>query len=122
MSLILDFLLSAFSIGEKVIAIPEPKGREILLCISQPLPFLLIVLNCIYNFFRFPTISVRLAFNSLQIVCIDCATTSLRPEIFNHYPWINVFILHTMLFRSEAYIRNKKSVSMHFLLACCIGF
>lgn len=122
MSPILDFLLSACYVGEKVIATTELKEREILPCISQLLPFLLIVLNCIYNFLRFPTISVRFAFNSLQIVCIDCATTSLRAEIFNHYLWINVFILYAMLFRSEAYIRNKKSVSMHFLLECCIGF
>lgn len=122
MSPILDFLLSTCYVGEKVIAIPELRESKILPCISQLLPFLLIVLNCIYNFLRFPTISVRFAFNSLQIVCIDCATTSLRAEIFNHYPWINVFILYAMLFRSEAYIRNKKSVSMHFLLECCIGF
>lgn len=122
MCLILDFLLSACYVGGEVIAIPELKEREISPCISQLLPFLLIVLNCIYNFLRFPTISVRFAFSSLQIVCIDCATTSLRAEIFNHYPRINVFILYAMLFRSEAYIRNKKSVSLHFLLERCIGF
>jgi len=33
MSLILDFLLSAFSIGEKMIAIPEAKGN---LAMQQP--------------------------------------------------------------------------------------
>lgn len=68
MSPILDFLSSACYVGEKVIAIAELKEREILPCISQLLPFLLIVLNCIYSFLRFPTISVRFAFNSLQIV------------------------------------------------------
>lgn len=120
MSLILDFLLSAFSIGEKIVVIPKAKGN---LAMQQPATtFPLIVLNCIYDLLRFPTISVRFAFNSLQIVCVDCAATSLRAEIFNPYPWINVFMLYTMLFRSEAYIRNKKSVSMHFLLECRIGF